>query len=175
MSEQPRDHAPAVLPAPGRKDSTATRRRPTPVTILAVVQLVTSIGYLATVLALTGNELQYLGELTRDGLVALGAEKASLIALNTGLAIITVLGFSSSILLFRMKRTGWTITMLVTGWSLATQISLYYIDGAKTLTPAIMLLNIVIVLYLNQRPVRAAFGIGITESDDTETELEERA
>lgn len=175
MSDARRAPAPTTLPAPGRRDRASSRRRPTPVTILAVVQLVTSLGYLATVLTLLGAEMTYLRELARDGILAVTSGSVQVTALVGALALMTVLGVSSSILLFRMKKAGWTITMLVTGWSLAAQILLYYLDGQASLSPLIMLLNVVIVLYLNQRAVRSAFGIGRPEADEAETELEERA
>jgi hypothetical protein len=82
-----------------------------------------------------------------------------------------VIGFTAAILLFRMRQLGWTLTMLLAGVSLAAQVYLYVTTGA--LTVHLMLIQVVIVLYLNQREVRSAFGIG-GHDDGSIVELDER-
>jgi hypothetical protein len=148
----------------------AIRRRPTPVTILALVQLVSSLGYALSFAVIAGAELTVLDELADRG-VGIADGTLTTVSLASALAVLAVIGFTAAILLFRMRQLGWTLTMLLAGVSLAAQVYLYVTSGA--LTVHLMLIQVVIVLYLNQREVRAAFGIGVRK-DALVVELDER-
>jgi len=148
----------------------AIRRRPTPVTILALVQLVSSTGYALSLAVIAGAQLTVLDELADRGGAFTDGTLAT-VSLASALAVLAVIGFAAAILLFRMRQLGWTLTMLLAGVSLATQVYLYVTTGA--LTVHLMLIQVVIVLYLNQREVRAAFGIGVRK-DASVVELDER-
>ncbi len=63
------------------------------------------------------------------------------------------------VLLLRMRRLGWTITMLLAGTSLSAQIYLWW--SGQSVTSIWLLVNVLTVFYLNQRQVREAFGIGL--------------
>jgi hypothetical protein len=148
------------------------RRRPTPVTILAVIQAIGATGYLLSVATLAGAELDILQSLAERGLRIINTTTLASTTLVTALVAMAIVGYTAAILLFRMRRLGWTLTMLLTGWSLASQIYLYVTGG--DLVPAIMAVPVITALYLNQRQVRAAFGIGGATAA-THPELDERA
>jgi hypothetical protein len=150
---------------------TVIRKRPTPVTILAAVQLISSAGYALSVAAVAGTQFNLLGDLADRGLEYVGEEALATAAVVSALSVLAVVGFVAAILLFRMRQLGWTLTMLVAGVSLAAQVYAYWSSGA--LTVHLMLIQVVIVLYLNQREVRAAFGIGVRD-DGSMAELDER-
>lgn len=151
--------------------ATVTRRRPAPVTILAVIQAIGATGYLASIAVIDGVRLEALQELAARGITIATDDALTTTMFVVILLAMAVIGYAASILLFRMQRLGWTVTMLLAGWSLASQIYLYVTAG--DLSPALMLLQVVIVLYLNQRQVRAAFGIGRTAARSV-PELDER-
>jgi hypothetical protein len=147
------------------------RRRPTPVTILVAVQLLSSTGYLLSVAVIAGAQLEVLEVLADRGVDFAGDGALTTVTLASVLMAMAVIGFTAAILLFRMRQLGWTLTMLLAGTSLAAQVFLYVTTGA--LTVHLMLIQVVIVLYLNQRQVRAAFGIGAAEASIPD--LDERA
>jgi hypothetical protein len=149
------------------------RRRPAAVTILAGFQLLSALAYAASAATLAGAELNRLKKLADFGLQVIDDGTIVDTTLFSILVVMTIVGLAAAILLLRMKQAGWTITMLVTGWSLASQIYLYVTGGG--LVPGIMIVNVVTVLYLNQRGVRAAFGIGIPRPTAAAEELDERA
>jgi len=133
-------------------------RRPAAVTVLAIIQLTSAVIYGLLLLGLliahaaTTEALVTVG----GGLsgVALGVEIAALRIFVAGLFVAAV---SGGVLLLRMRRLGWTITMLMTGVGLATSIGTWLTDG--TVVSAWLAVQVVTVFYLNQRQVRHAFGI----------------
>ena len=145
----------------------APRRRPVPVTILAVLQLVTALllGVTAVGLAVDLTSASaILGDAVVTGEVA-GLEAATLAVI---LGIMAALELVAAVALLRLSRLGWTLTMLLTGVSLATQILTFWSTG-EVLTLS-MLLSVATVLYLNQRPVRVAFGLADVRGADLEEE-----
>jgi hypothetical protein len=147
------------------------RRRPTPVTILTAVQVISSTGAVLSALAIAGAQFAVLERLIDPG-AGYTSDDALVSVVTTGaLMVMGILGYAAAILLFRMRQLGWTLTMLLAGVSLASQIYLYVVTGE--LTVHLMLVQVVIVLYLNQREVRAAFAIGAS-SDGADPELDER-
>ena len=145
----------------------APRRRPVPVTILAVLQLVTTLllGLSAVGLAVDATFASAMvGDAAATGEVA-GLEAATL-ALVVG--IMAALELVAAVALLRLSRLGWTLTMLLAGASLATQILTFWSTG-EVLTLS-MLLSVATVLYLNQRPVRVAFGLADVRGADLEEE-----
>jgi hypothetical protein len=148
------------------------RRRPAPVTILAVIQLLSGVGYVLTLAVLLGVSGVSLDPMKLNSIALLEEDLAASAISISMVSVLGVVAFASSLLLFRMKRLGWTLTMLVTGLSLSSQIFIYYTEG--TLVPMLMITSVVTVLYLNQREVRTAFGIG-RPAELSAPELEERA
>jgi len=143
------------------------RRRPVPVTILAAIQLVTALllGVTAVGLAVDLTSASaILGDAVVTGEVA-GLEAATLAVV---LGIMAALELVAAVALLRLSRLGWTLTMLLAGVSLATQILTFWSTG-EVLTLS-MLLSVATVLYLNQRPVRVAFGLADVRGADLEEE-----
>ena len=152
--------------------SETVRRRPTAVTILAVIQAIGALAYLLSAATLAGAEFTVLAGLADRGFRIINPATLSSATVGAWLLVMAVVGLTASVLLFRMRRLGWTMTMLLTGWSLASQIYLYVTGG--DLVPAMMVLPVVTALYLNQRQVRAAFGVA-GASPTSSPELDERA
>lgn len=126
-------------------------KRPIPVTILAIFQLVQAVLYFAGVVIVALNPDAVLAEV--DALT-----------LGTALAGVAVVQAVSAIGLLRQRQFGWTLAMLAAGVSLASQIATWWTQG--TLVPLAMLLSVVTVLYLNQVPVRATFGLATRHEVD---------
>jgi hypothetical protein len=145
----------------------APRRRPAPVTILATIQGITALlmGIVATSLVLDPTAtLPLIGAVATVG-DALVIEAAGVAALYVVMAILEVV---AAVALLRLHRLGWTLTMLLAGVSLASAIVTWWITG-QVVTLA-MLLGVATVLYLNQRQVRAAFGLAGGRTADLEEE-----
>ncbi|MEI7742920.1 MAG: hypothetical protein WCK58_04100 [Chloroflexota bacterium] len=144
-------------------------RRPTVVTILAGLELFNAAGYLVALLALVGITVVDIQTELGGVLAGLEGDIASGTVLMGLLAALFVTALAAGILLLRMQRTGWTITMLLTGLGLFTQIYLFW-SGREVLA-GWLLVNVVTVFYLNQRQVREAFGIGpaLADTDGEET------
>jgi hypothetical protein len=143
------------------------RRRPVPVTILAAIQLVTALllGVSAVGLVLDPTIASAtLGDAVGTGEVT-GLEVATLAVI---LGVMAALELVAAVALLRLSRLGWTLTMLLAGVSLATQILTFWSTG-EVLTLS-MLLSVATVLYLNQRPVRVAFGLADVRGADLEEE-----
>jgi hypothetical protein len=132
------------------------RRRPTPVTILAAVQTiigVTNLGVAVVLLANAGQESPLIEALLDRS--SFNFLDASLLPL--ALATIGLLDLAAAGLLLQVRRLGWTLAMLLAGFTLTVLIVTYAAGGtASTLA---LLLNVVAVLYLNASQTRAAFGL----------------
>jgi hypothetical protein len=143
------------------------RRRPTPVTILAGIQVVTAIMFgvvAAALLVDPGQAILAISGVTVEGDL-LGAEATALAVMSAGVAVLELM---AAVALLRLSRLGWTLTMLLAGASLATQIVTFWSTG-EVLTLS-MLLSVATVLYLNQRPVRVAFELTDRRRGDLEEE-----
>lgn len=68
--------------------------------------------------------------------------------------LIVIAFLTASLSLFRLKRWGWTLSMILIGTSLAYNIWLYFHGQPHYLD---MVSHIIIVFYLNQREVQAPF------------------
>jgi hypothetical protein len=147
-------------------------RRPAPVTILAAVQVLVAIGYLMSAAQLLAGDISAVQALFGEGSGVASDASIVVISVVSVLVVMTVVAVAAAVLLLRMRRLGWTITMLLAGWSLASQIYVYLTLG--DLAPPIMILGVITVLYLNQRQVRTAFGIG-RAADPASPELDQRA
>lgn len=140
-------------------ETTMTRpRRPAAVTVLAIIQLASALIYGLILLGLLIDDTA-----TMEAIVAAGggvsgvALTVEIAALRTFVAGLFLGAASGGILLLRMRRLGWTITMLMTGLGLATSISTWLANG--TVVSLWLAVQVVTVFYLNQRQVRQAFGI----------------
>ena len=137
----------------------APRRRPAAVTILAAIQIVTALMLAIIAAALM---LDPAATLPVIGGVVLASDALAIAAVGVA-AVYTamaVLELAAAVALLRLRRLGWTLTMLLAGASLASSIATWWFSGE--VPTASMLLGVATVLYLNQRQVRAAFGIGAT-------------
>lgn len=156
MTDVPAPNAPGMPPTGEAVAGPA--RRPPAVTILAILQLITAVAYGLVFLGLIVGGPPMVAEVAGRLLVA-----EDLIAeLRTGFVLL-VLGIlfgacvSAGVLLLRMRRLGWTITMLIAGLGLATSVYLWWFQGTRL--EFWLVVQIVTVFYLNQRQVRHAFGI----------------
>jgi hypothetical protein len=140
------------------------RRRPVPVTILAALQLLTALllGVSAVGLAV---DAAFASAMLGEAGAAAGLEAATLAVI---IGIVAALELVAAVALLRLSRLGWTLTMLLAGVSLATQVLTFWSTG-EVLTLS-MLLGVATVLYLNQRPVRVAFGLADVRGADLEEE-----
>jgi hypothetical protein len=140
------------------------------VTILASIQILSALllGLLALLLVLDPDAtLADLGIpwTSADPGTTPVLEAASLAAVVTLLAGLELL---AAVALMRLQRLGWTLTMLLAGLLLASQIFTWW--STSSISPVSMLLNVVTVLYLNQRQVRAAFDLADGSSANLEEE-----
>ncbi len=146
------------VPPPAGEAVDGPARRPPAVTILAILQLITAAAYGLIFLGLIVGGPAVLSEIAGRLLVA-----EDLIAeFRTGfvllvLGVLFVACVSAGVLLLRMRRLGWTLTMLIAGLGLATSVYLWWFQGTRL--EFWLLVQIVTVFYLNQRQVRHAFGI----------------
>jgi hypothetical protein len=154
-------NAPDVMPP--SSPTPAKRGRPAPVTILAGMQAIGAIGYGVSLLLLTQGDVVSLISASQADLHPDQASLLSPVMLFPVIATLFIAALSSCVLLLRMRRLGWTITMLLTGFGLSTQIYLYWSGGDTVFIW--LLINVLTVFYLNQRQVREAFGIGIASSE----------
>ena len=157
MTPVPVPDAPAV-PSRDEEPETPPTRRPAAVTILAVLQLITAAAYGLIFVGLVVGGPSMVAEVAGRVMVA-----EDLVAeLRTGfvllvLGVLFVACLAAGVLLLRMRRLGWTITMLIAGLGLATSVYLWWFRGTRL--EFWLLVQIVTVFYLNQRQVRHAFGI----------------
>ena len=142
--------SPAVPVAPPR------RRRPTPVTILAAIQTIIGVANLGVAIVLFSNASQ--GSSIIEALLDRSSFKfVDPALLPLALGIIGLLDLAAAGLLLQVRRLGWTLAMLLAGFTL-TVLVVTYLTGAAPSTLA-LLLNVIAVLYLNASQTRAAFGL----------------
>lgn len=121
------------------------RRRPFGVTVIAIIQVVSAIGWAVVTYYDRfnyGNWLSTLGYYEVAG-PALG-----------------VVGLLLSVGLFTLKRSAWVLTMLWAGLNLATSLYNWY-EGHPGYFA--MVLSVIAVYYLNQREVQAAFHVPLAK------------
>jgi hypothetical protein len=155
LSEVP---SPDPLPVQSPLSGRPRPKRPMPVTILAGFELLSSIVYGAFILLFTQGDAFSLSAVMQFDVDS--ENEARIPVLLIGMLIVFFVGAASSmVLLLRMRRLGWTITMLLAGTSLSAQIFLWW--SGQSVTSIWLLVNVLTVFYLNQRQVREAFGIGL--------------
>ena len=152
------DRADEAQTAPPLVPIETPARRPAPVTILAFIQLVIAVGYGVLTVALIrdpSGALEAISGSTRLGHGPIAQLPTPLlVGIAAGLCIASLAG---AILLFRVRRLGWTITMLLAGLSLAVSIYVWWTQSATS--SFTLLVEVIVVFYLNQRPVKETFGI----------------
>jgi hypothetical protein len=121
------------------------RRRPFGVTAIATIQILSAVVW--GVFTVTGRF---------DYNVFLGSIGYYEVA---GPALAAV-GLFISYGMFTLKRQAWVLTMLWAGLNLATSLWTYWEGEPAYLT---MLYSVVVVYYLNQREVRAAFMVPLSK------------
>lgn len=150
--------APDPVPAP------ATRRRRPPFGLLILVGIMAGKAILLILLILgtfTLRESEILQLLRVEGISA--AIEETLLALVSLLVISVVLLWSAVMLLAR-QRIGWLVAMVTTGIFIAFDI-IGFLEGNGNFIW--QTLNIITVLYLNQREVRESVGAMTPELLDT--------
>jgi hypothetical protein len=157
MTQMPTPDAHAE-PPPGAGAEVGSTRRPPAVTILAILQFITATAYGLILVGLAVGGPAVLETVAGRLLVAedLVAELRTGVVLLV-LGVLFVACLAAGVLLLRMERFGWTITMLIAGLGLATSVYLWWFQGNRL--EFWLLVQIVTVFYLNQRQVRHAFGI----------------
>lgn len=158
---QPPDATSTSAPLPPAAVSPpARRRRPFAVTALAGLQLIsaTYFALAAAALVVDPTARQALsGAFETLGLRSGALADVEGLAAGALFAAVALLELLAAILLLRLKRIGWTITMLLTGVALAAQIFNWWNSGEVVALG--LLFNVATVFYLNQRMVRQIFGI----------------
>ena len=127
-----------------------TRRRPFGLYIIVTLQL--------TIAILLAMGFLILDVVDQELLLPI-VNPLSFTASGWGIIVALVL---ASFGLLRLKRWGWTLTMILTGTGLALNIWNYFQGNANFLEMAIY---IVIVFYLNQRDVQSPFTDIDSEQD----------
>jgi hypothetical protein len=129
-----------------------SRPRPFGVTIVVVLLLVSAaIALPSSVLGLVDT---VLGEGTIEPLPA-----RTTLELIGALALVLALGvlaLAAAIGLLRLQRWAWVLVMLMVGAQMASNLWQYFAAGDRPYVE--MLLNVVLVFYLNQREVQRSFG-----------------
>jgi hypothetical protein len=150
----------AASASPPAPPATVPSRRPFGIVVLALLFLVRAALLL---LALAAPSLPDAGLIAR--LLSLPFEIASAVredpiaaGIVVGLAVAMVV---AGLLMWRRRRTGWRIGILVTGFFLVIDL---YLASRGTLHPIWTALDVVTVFYLNQRDVRDYFAVGRTET-----------
>jgi hypothetical protein len=135
------------------------------VTILAAIQLVTALmlAIIAAALALDPEATFPLFANVAGTGNALVVDAVGVAAVYAAMALLEIV---AAVALLRLRRLGWTLTMLLTGASLASGIATWWVSG-EVLTVS-LLLGVATVLYLNQRQVRAAFDLADGRGADLE-------
>ena len=157
MTQAPIPSAETGPPAGDGPDA-GIARRPPAVTILAILQLITAAAYGLIFVGMVVGGPPMLEAVAGRLLVAedLIAEfRTGFVLLVLGVLFVACL--AAGVLLLRMRRLGWTITMLIAGLGLVTSVYLWWFEGTRL--EFWLLVQIVTVFYLNQRQVRHAFGI----------------
>jgi hypothetical protein len=145
-----------TMPATADVPVAPPRRRPTPVTILAAVQTLIGVANLGVAIVLFTSGGQE-SPLVRALLDQSSFKFVDPTLLPFALGTIGLLDLAAAGLLLQVRRLGWTLAMLLAGFTLTVLVVTYATGGtASTLA---LLLNVVAVLYLNASQTRAAFGL----------------
>jgi hypothetical protein len=158
----------SAMPPAAAAAEAPVRRRPAAVTILASLQILSALllGLLALLLVLDPEAA--LPEFAIPG--ADGGSGATLVLEAASVAVVVALlgglELFAAVALLRLHRLGWTLTMLLAGFFLASQIITWW--STTEVLAVSMLLNVATVLYLNQRQVRAAFDLADGRTADLE-------
>ncbi|HLA42958.1 MAG TPA: hypothetical protein VJZ27_05955 [Aggregatilineales bacterium] len=119
------------------------QKRPFGVTIIAIFEILSSVLVLASYGILT--DILNRGQI--DPIVL----NHNILALQISLILVRML---TAYGLWRLKQWGWTSAMVLTGLLLGTDLIAYAGDSPQYVS---MVINIVIVFYLNQRDVQRIF------------------
>jgi hypothetical protein len=121
----------------------STGKRPFGVTVIIVLQLITVLELVADILAVQAGQPSLFLQEIRDPQLVLGVE------LVTTLVLLAI-----SLGLWRLQRWAWFLIMIQLGVSMASNLWRYANGVPLHLN---MLLNVIMVFYLNQREVQHAF------------------
>ena len=136
----------------------ASTSRPAPVTVLAIIRIVTGLAYGAIALSIANDRtgtLAFIVASSRFG-EGLMAELPTVMIVAT-FAFLAAVSLAAAVLLLRTQRLGWTLTMLISGLTLVVFIWVWWTQGSTS--SIVLLVEVVSVFYLNQRRVKETFGI----------------
>jgi hypothetical protein len=135
-----------------RSIRTERRARPFGVTVIVVLLLV------AAVVALPSSLIGLRGALRSEGGIAPLPDPTTiqLIGALMLLLAIAAAALAAAVGLVRLRRWAWVLTMLMVGTQMAANLWEYVVAGERPYVE--MLLDVVLVFYLNQREVQRAFG-----------------
>jgi hypothetical protein len=128
------------------------RARPFGVTVIVVLLLA------AALVAFPSSLLGLFGSVRSEGGIAPLPDPTT-VELIGGLTLLLALGaaaLTAAIGLLRLRRWAWVLTMLMVGAQMAANLWEYVVAGERPYVE--MLLDVVLVFYLNQREVQRAFG-----------------
>jgi len=91
---------------------------------------------------------------------------ATLLGLPVPPLVFAVVYVVTAVGLLRLERWAWVLAMLIVGVHMTFDLLRYFAVGDRPY--AAMLLNVVVVFYLNQREVQRAFGQGTARSGSLE-------
>lgn len=124
-------------------DKQPTRKRPFGVLVLIALQIISVLGVILDVaVILLGRPSLYLGTVENFTLL-LAFQLLYILYL-----LVVVVG------LWQLRRWAWFIVMVQLGLTMTLELWLYFLDKPVYLG---MLVNVIMVLYLNQREVQQAF------------------
>jgi hypothetical protein len=132
--------------------------RPAPVTVLAMIRLVTGIGYAALALSVANDRVRTLAFITASSRFGEGpiAELSTPLIVAT-FAFLAAVSLAACVLLLRVRQLGWTLAMLLSGLTLAVFLWVWWTEGSTS--SLVLFVEVVSVFYLNQRGVKETFGI----------------
>lgn len=123
----------------------------TAIVILLVASAVVSVGSgLLTLQSIMSGSPVSVEALPQPAIVLFGA--LALTVLEGAADMVAAIG------LLKLRRWAWVLVMLLVGYGMADNLWRYFSGGGAAYTE--MLLDVVIVFYLNQRDVQRAFGHG---------------
>ena len=121
------------------------RRRPFGVTVIAIIQVASAIGW---ALVTYFDRFNYGNWLSTLGYYEIAGP------------VLGVVGLLLSYGMFTLRRGAWVLTMLWAGLNLATSLYNWYQGQPGYIA---MVLSVVAVYYLNQREVQAAFHVPLAK------------
>ena len=133
--------------------------RPAPVMVLAIIRLVTGIGYAALAVSVARDRDATLAFIIASSRFGEGADRRAVRRRwsSRRFGFLAAVSLAACVLLLRVQRLGWTLAMLLSGLTLAVFLWVWWTQGSTS--SLVLFVEVVSVFYLNQRGVKETFGI----------------